>query len=307
MQNKTVKKNIENKLTEWLDSIEDKKLAAKVKNKLLVSGGCIASMLLNAPVNDYDIYLQDIDVLKELCLYYCVKFANQKVVVWDGRFKEEISQIMNRTDIGADRLSARVDVAYRNLNDGQIKLYMLDDDAGYAPVYAEDCDMKYRPVFFSPNAISLSGEIQIICRFWGNHAEIHKNFDYIHATNYFTFNDGLVLNQLALESLLSKQLKYQGSLYPLTSIIRMRKFIKRGWNINAGEILKMCMQVSELNLKDPDVLEEQLVGVDIAFFSTLVNVLRGIPDDKRTSEYLNTVIDRVFNDYDEDTNEIPVI
>jgi hypothetical protein len=73
--------------------------------------------------------------------------------------------------------------------------------------------------------------------------------DFVHATNYFTFEEGLVTNVAALESILTKSLRYQGSLYPLTSVIRMKKFIQRGWTVNAGEILKMLFQVSELDLK----------------------------------------------------------
>jgi hypothetical protein len=96
----------------------------------------------------------------------------------------------------------------------------------------------------------------------------------VHATNYFTFEEGLVTNVAALESILTKSLRYQGSLYPLTSVIRMKKFIQRGWTVNAGEILKMLFQVSELDLKNIEVLEEQLIGVDVAYFSLLITVLR---------------------------------
>ena len=105
----------------------------------------------------------------------------------------------------------------------------------------------------------------------------------------------MVNNNEALESIITKQLRYQGSLYPLTSIIRMKKFIKRNWNINAGEILKIMFQISELDLKDPNVLEEQLIGVDIAYFSTLISILRQLKNDKLDSATLNEIIDKVFN------------
>ena len=59
MQLKTIEKRIKNKLNDWLKTITDEKLSAEVGNNLLVSGGSIASMLLNEPVNDYDIYLMD--------------------------------------------------------------------------------------------------------------------------------------------------------------------------------------------------------------------------------------------------------
>jgi hypothetical protein len=48
------------------------------------------------------------------------------------------------------------------------------------------------------------------------------------------------------------------------------------------------------------VLEEQLIGVDIAYFATLIKILRGVPAEKYTSSYLNTIIDRTFNDVAEE-------
>lgn len=80
----------------------------------------------------------------------------------------------------------------------------------------------------------------------------------------------------------------------------MKKFLLRGWTINAGEILKIMFQISELDLKDPVVLEEQLIGVDIAYFSLLIEILRGVPKDKITSPYLNSIIDKVFNEHEYD-------
>jgi hypothetical protein len=46
----------------------------------------------------------------------------------------------------------------------------------------------------------------------------------------------------------------------------MKKFIQRGCK-HGREILKMLFQVSELDLKNIEVLEEQLIGVDV-FFAT---------------------------------------
>jgi hypothetical protein len=192
-------------------------------------------------------------------------------------------------------MSARA-VALRTLHEDQIKLYFSVNKGGIkANEDKKPEDLHYQPLFFSPNAISLSNQIQIVIRFHGDDVAIHKTFDFIHATNYFTFKTGLVVNTDALLSILTKQLRYQGSFYPLTSIIRMKKFIKRGWNINAGEILKIMFQISELDLKNPDVLEEQLIGVDVAYFGVLIEILRGLPGEKMTSPYLNALIDKVFN------------
>ena len=94
-------------------------------------------------------------------------------------------------------------------------------------------------------------------------------------------------------SLLTKTLYYQGSLYPLTSIIRMKKFILRKWQINAGEILKIIFQISKLDLENIDVLEEQLIGVDVAYFAKLISTLRG--GQGLTEEFLREEIEKLFN------------
>lgn len=299
MQIKTIKKIITTKLTDWLESIEDTQLRSDVRKNILLSGGSIASLLQGIEVNDYDIYIKDMNVLYRLAQYYTKNFP---IEILDGRKKDEYQKLLNErmsafdytsTEIGEDY--AKYSVALRTLRPDQIKLYMYET-GGHKVDWEDREDLpKYRPLFFSPNAISLSDDIQIVVRFHGDNETIHKTFDFIHATNYFTFEDGLVTNVAALESLLTKQLKYQGSLYPLTSIIRIKKFINRGWKISAGEMLKIMFQISELDLKNPDVLEEQLIGVDIAYFGTLVDILRGVDPNKYTSEYLNSIIDKVFD------------
>ena len=180
-----------------------------------------------------------------------------------------------------------------------MKLFFNDLAGGMRINEDKKDSIEYVPLYFSPNAISLSNKIQIILRFNGDASAIHKNFDYIHATNYFTFRDGLVTNKEALESLITKQLKYQGSLYPLTSILRMKKFVKRKWNITAGEILKIMFQISELDLTNPDILEEQLIGIDVAYFAKIIAILREVKQEKIVSDYLNEIIDRVFGQADE--------
>jgi hypothetical protein len=303
MQVKTIQKNIQSKLEEWLKTITDEALAKDVKENLLVSGGSITSMLLNEPVNDYDIYLMDIDVCKRLAKYYTQTF--QDVVIFDGREKQKLVDKYNDENdtidgkLPIDRNNSFA-ISLRNLKDDQIKLYFNGANGGMKVNDGiEEDKLNYTPLYFSPNAISLSHNLQIVLRFWGTAEQIHKTFDYIHATNYFTFKEGLVRNLEAVESILTKQLKYQGSYYPVTSIIRAKKFIKRGFNIGAGELLKIMFQISQLDLTNPDVLEEQLIGVDVAYFDLIITALRNKMDSdkdfKLSAEYFNKLIDRVFN------------
>ena len=124
---------------------------------------------------------------------------------------------------------------------------------------------------------------------------IHENYDFVHCMNYWTSWDGeLKLRPESLESLLSKELRYVGSKYPLCSIIRTRKFIQRQWTINAGQYLKMAMQLGDLDLNDVTVLEEQLTGVDAAYFNEIIRAIRDKDESRVDRAYLMELIDRIF-------------
>jgi HEPN domain-containing protein len=155
---------------------------------------------------------------------------------------------------------------------------------------------KYCVQFLSSNAVSLSNKVQLIVRFYGEPDEIHKNYDFAHCTSYWTsWERKLTLRPEAMEAILSRELRYIGSRYPICSMIRTRKFLGRGWTINAGQYVKMAWQVSQLDLDNVAVLEDQLVGVDAAYFMQVIALLRQQPDpEKVDGAYLMTVIDKLF-------------
>ena len=360
MKTKTINAIISKKINNWLNSIDDKALVGKIKRDIIVTGGCITSMLLNEKVNDFDVYLKTKDSLLALSEYYTKKFNEKNsgkqnhighplhAWVLDGRSVEkwksgeitlssfaydypdykysEVNDWSYSEDDKSEKQRAilRVSGMLLNTPPDRVKIMVNSDgiaeDSDYVADAAEydidayldalgdgdeiDADEvdkeieKYAPIFLSTNAITLSGKIQIVVRFYGEPEEIHKNYDFIHATNYWTYNTGAILNQRALEAILNKELHYIGSKYPICSLVRTRKFIKRGWQINAGQYVKMSFQISKLNLEDIYVLEDQLVGVDsIYFLNFLENLKRRVRFDKGfviTQDYLTTVIDKIF-------------
>lgn len=184
------------------------------------------------------------------------------------------------------------------------------DDVPAKAIEDEDVDEKgnkrgkYRVLFVTSNAITLSHSMQLIIRFQGEAADIHRNFDYQHCLSYWTsWDKQVVCPAETLLCIMNKELKYVGSLYPLCSVIRLRKFIARGYTINAGQIIKMLWQVNQLNLSDPNVLEDQLVGVDSAYFAQVISALRKKMEKEQEATgnmpevdgtYLMTLIDRIF-------------
>ena len=307
MQSKTIAKSIHSKMDDWLSTIENDALKKSLRKDIIVTGGCITSMFLNETVNDYDVYIRTRDTLKSLVCYY-TSMISSGCLILDGINKDDITKDLEEeygkpiTDISNCYASA-----VRNLKYDQIRLF-FDGSPGYKADIKTATDNdgkvytpKYQVAFLSPNAISLTDDLQIVIRFWGEPNKVHESYDFVHATNYWTYDEGLVTNKDALECILTKQLKYKGSHYPVTSILRFKKFTKRNWNIGAGEALKIVFQCSQLDLTDIDVLEEQLIGVDVAYFAKLIEILRSIPNSKSMDYgYLCTIIDKVFNSSEHD-------
>lgn len=293
MKTKTIEKVLSKKINEWVETITDPKVKHLATRNTIVTGGAIASMLLNEPVNDYDIYFRNRETVRAVAEYYAKQ--HKEFVEVDATEFNRIQIYFKQEDAfysvtGEGSLMAEPD----DLASSGLNMYGDINEARVAVA-----PNSYTALFFTPNAITLSDNIQLVLRFYGEPKELHKNYDYVHATNYYdNYTGEVVTSKGALESLLTKELRYIGSLYPLTSIIRSKKFIKRGWSITAGEYLKMMFQVAELDLTDPEVLKEQLTSVDIAYFSIVIEALNNrdvVRHPKITYPYICEVIDRVFN------------
>jgi hypothetical protein len=294
MNTKTIQKVIRKKINEWTDSIKDSKVKKLVKQNTIVTGGAIASMLKGEPVKDFDIYFRNKETVIALAEYYVSIFNKNTGHKAEVRADEDTGRIL--IFIPSKGVASEDDTNY--LQSSFEDVYDVLEEADESGLEEEE-DIKYKPIFLSPNAITLSGKVQCVIRFYGEPEEIHETYDFIHCTNYWTSWEGkVVTNKAALESLLSGHLFYSGSEYPLCSIIRTRKFIKRGWHINAGQYLKMIFQLNELDLNDLDILEDQLIGVDSAYFTQFIDSMKAKkekePDFIVTQDYITSIIDRIF-------------
>ena len=342
---KAIRGVIRRKMEDWIKSIDNEALRNEVADSVIVSGGCIASLLLSEPVNDYDVYLNNRDTLTKLMKYYIRKFADNpaprykrgqacsielrlngeypKVVVRSagvaGENKAEGYEFFEvRTAAATDQAAVEdyVDSAVRDVRPLVQDTADLGEPASSNPGYValaeevtnEDTPAKetgpgakeknkYRPIFLTTNAITLSDGIQLVTRFFGTAEEIHKNFDYVHCTNWYSHKaKELHFNEAAMASLLTRDLRYVGSLYPICSVIRARKFLRRGWSCNAGQFMKMLFKINALDLDNIAVLEEQLIGVDQAYFMELISVLRKEKEAGKQVDqtYIMELIDKMF-------------
>lgn len=317
MNRKTIRLKLRNKFEDWLGSIEDESVRKLVEQNTIITGGCIASLLLGEKVNDFDVYFRNKETVKAIATYYVDRFNHEqgltknqlgyehKAFVLDGAgdLKQQVKKAgyasiwnSDMLRISEDRIKiiVRSDGVAGALPDPEEVLERGDD----IPADATE-EEGYKPVFLSSNAITLSNKVQLVIRFYGEPNEIHENYDFVHCTNYWEpWPEELVTNAEALESLLSKTLFYMGSKYPLCSVIRTRKFLKQGWHINAGQYLKMLFQVSELDLTDTVTLEDQLIGVDTMYFMMLIKALEEQKEKNAhfavDASYIASLVDRIF-------------
>lgn len=315
MNARIIKSILKRKHNNFVASIKDEKVRKLVDKNSIITGGSIVSLLTKEKVNDFDYYFRDFETVKAISNYYVNEF--NRLHEDDSNGKTETPFVI----IKDDRVKIRINsegVTGENTDESQYQYFenypieqgeeyikeslsdIIEDlDSLDGTKLEDDKKEEYRPVFLTDNAITLSNKVQIIIRFYGDPEEIHSNYDFIHCTNYWTsWDNKLVLQPAALESIITKQLFYSGSKYPICSFIRCRKFIKKGWHINAGQMLKICLQISELDLSNIEVLEDQLTGVDTAYFLQLIDFLRKKQSKDENFHidmpYVISIIDRIF-------------
>lgn len=306
MNHKSIKSVLSKVHKQFVDSITDSRVKGLVEANSIISGGSIVSMLLGEKINDFDYYFSNKETAVAVAEYFLEqfkkvnnKYADYKVWVNGDRieFSNGSRDVIGDYDGETDNdLAEYADIIGRDQDKDHEHIDEIRESAGTEKP-------KYLPTFLTSNAVSLTGRIQLVLRFYGSPEEIHSNYDFIHATSYWVSKTNeLVLPQAALEAILAKELRYVGSKYPICSIFRTKKFIQRGWRINAGQYLKMVWQAHELELTNVDVLRDQLVGVDSAYF---MNVIQQLQKKKTEAEeagqefkvdktYLFEIINRIF-------------
>ena len=179
-----------------------------VNKNSIITGGSIVSMLLGEEVHDYDYYFTSYETALAVTQYYVKKFndAHPKKTI-------EVKTENGRIRVWIQSAGVAAGVSPEDESAEQPKSWSLNrTDQVEKP--------KYRPVYLTSNAITLSDKVQLVIRFYGDAAEIHSNYDFIHCTCYW--ERGPVSSSprsRRCRRFLAKELVYQGSKYPLASVI----------------------------------------------------------------------------------------
>jgi len=318
MNTKNIARALRAKIDDWCASIDDEKIVSIIKENAIITGGALVSLVNSEQPNDYDVYFRNYESCLAVAKFYAGKWSekNSYVKIIDDTEASDHDSVQARLkEHNEFHIYVDFDESQRRLKNKRISCFIKSEgvtgvqDKSLAdetepctpdPKCVKKADApKYRPIFFTTNAISLSDKIQLVIRFYGSVETIHENYDFVHCCGSYDYKSHAVnFSSETLVAIINKELRYKGSLYPLCSIMRIRKFINRGWSINAGQILKACLQLQKYDLYDPFVLKDQLCGVDSLHFSNAIGRIdenMALNKDFKIDEtYLFEIINEIF-------------
>ena len=265
---KAIGRIIRGKVDDWIDSIEEPYLREYLKDSVIVAGGSIASLVQDEEPHDYDIYFRTSECLDLVLKYY-----------------------LERSPVP--------DYVKDSVNKGSPFFYKCFEGK-------EDYDelSKYSVLCYSSSAISLKGDIQLVTCTYGEPNKVSGSFDYLHSQGVYDYKaDEIIITPEIIDAINRRRLVYTGSRYPIASIIRMRKFVRRGYYINSGQILKISFDINKLNLSDITTLKRQLIGVDVYYFQELLDRFDKADLETFDTNYLVKLIDGFYDKAPEENLE----
>ena len=336
MKSKLIKTVIRKKLKRWTDEIakRDKDLAHEVEQNVVVMGGAICSLLDNEGPRDLDVYFRNIDTAHRVIEFYLSslggpgkleRYTEEELEAEEGAIPNEDvylveqhnptgvrafvrstgtlkspNMIENAANLFSDEISDELNTELFGTRD-ENELASVSADAEPEGVAREREDAPpFSARYLTDNALTLNDGVQIVLRFVGEPVEILKYFDFEHCKMWYSgWDRHLEIGFNALEALHNKRLVYSGSRYPVCSLFRIKKFLGRGWRINAGEIVKIAYQISKLDLDNINVLRDQLIGCDHAYFVAMLDRMTKVVDEKKAQDAKFSFSDILFEKIDE--------
>jgi len=88
--------------------------------------------------------------------------------------------------------------------------------------------------------------------------------------------------------------------FPISSLFRLRKFLKKEYKISGCEIIKLGLSIEKLKIDTYVKLIEQLMGIDIAFLKDLIDTMNTCEFNNKTydfDEFLKMIDVHILNNY----------
>lgn len=123
----------------------------------------------------------------------------------------------------------------------------------------KDKNKKFHVNLITDNSINLSDKIQLITKFVGEPKKIIKSFDWEHLQSFYEYPDNLNIPDKVYKLLLEKKLIYTGSAFPLSSLIRLKKYLKKNWDVSALTIMHIALDFAKsIDMKQTENIENDV-------------------------------------------------
>lgn len=144
------------------------------------------------------------------------------------------------------------DIYFENKSDAEwVRKYYKDKSKNV------DKTQKFHIKLITDNAINLSDKIQLITRFTGTPEEVTNNFDWAHIKSYYKYPDKLIIIPDTYRLIVEKELIYTGSKYQLSSLLRLKKYIKKGWNVSTKTMVHIVLDILKEFDKNKKIVKQK--------------------------------------------------
>lgn len=111
-------------------------------------------------------------------------------------------------------------------------------------------------------------------------SEVISSFDFTICQAAFDPDDGFIFGADFFQHLAQRRLVFNVKAeYPICSLYRARKFMKRGFSLSGIEAIKLGLRIHSLKIETYRDLRAQLMGIDTLFLRDLTDSLKG--EDER--------------------------
>jgi len=127
--------------------------------------------------------------------------------------------------------------------------YFIDPDSAqevkdyYSSSHPEFVSDRFKINLITENSVNLSDKIQLVTKFTGEPEKIVKSFDWKHIKSYYIYPDKIIFSDDVYRLICEKELIYTGSKFPLSTLLRVRKYIKKGWTISTASMTHVVMDI----------------------------------------------------------------
>lgn len=106
--------------------------------------------------------------------------------------------------------------------------------------------------------------------------KVFDHYDYTICMGGYSFkHDAFFFDDLFFKHLAQRRLVFNHKTdFPLCSLVRAAKYVKRGYTISGVEQLKLALTVNNLSIKTYKSLRDQMLGIDTMFLTPLTDLFK---------------------------------